>query len=74
MAVKGVRSSCETDIRNERLSCSASSSFETIMRNRSTQQRDLVASASLGYLDVVPACGDLLGRSRESANGFRELA
>ena len=56
IAVSGVRSSCETDMRKLRDSCSDSASFAAMSRKRADEMRDLVRAARRGQLDaVVPA-------------------
>ena len=73
IAVSGVRSSCETDIRKFRSCSSASASRAAICRKRSA--RWLISSPpALGHVDVVPALGDLVGRLREREHGIGDPA
>jgi hypothetical protein len=61
IAVSGVRSSCDTDMRNERLSCSASASCATIPEALG-EERDLVRRRAPRGSRRRTAGGDVLGR------------
>ena len=61
IAVSGVRSSCETDIRKLRSSSSASESRAAISRKRSASTPISPPPGTSGTADVVAAPGDLVG-------------
>ena len=74
IAVKGVRSSCDTDMRKERLSCSASASLATMRRKRSLSREISSLALRLGDLDVVAPGRDVLRRAREGEHRLGEAA
>ena len=67
IAVRGVRSSCETDIRKFRSCVSASASRSAISPKRSVKCP--ISPGARGQLDVVRSFGDLVGRARERQQG-----
>ena len=71
IAVSGVRSSCETDMRKLRSSRSASASRSAISPNRSARW-PISPGARLGHLDVVVPAGDLVGRLARAQHGAHD--
>ena len=62
IAVSGVRSSCDTDMRKFRDSCSDSASFAAMSREARREMRDLVGAARRRQLDAVVPRGHLVRR------------
>ena len=72
IAVSGVRSSCDTDIRKLRSSCSASLSRQRHLAEAVGEMADLGAARDVGHLDVVVAERDLVRDARELEHRARE--
>ena len=74
IAVSGVRSSCETDMRKLRESCSDSASLAGHLVEASGEPLDLAAPRALRHGDVVVAGRDLVRRGGEHLERPRDPA